>query len=147
MKHNGCYIYRSQAKETSSDEGGVMGTNALIGLETNSGIAFRYVNYDGYPEGVGLELLAYKEQAEQIVMSAAEQATDWDEVFSSETSPDRILDIPETRSPVRFSDRQAFLEFASGRVSFVYLWDGQQWWMADMVDDAILRVLSSSDLA
>ena len=120
-----------------------MGTNALIGLETNAGIAYRYIHYDGYPEGVGLELLAYKAQAERIVLSDAERGSEWED----ESPSGRILDLPDTRAPIRFPSRQAYLEFASGWVNFAYLWDGRQWLVADMVDDPVLRVLSSSSLA
>ena len=119
-----------------------MGTEALIGLETNAGIAYRCIHLDGYPEGVGLELLAYKAQAAEIVMSDAERGSEWD----SESPSGRILDLPDTRAPRRFPSRQAFWEFASGWVNFAYLWDGQQWLVADMVDDPVLRVLSSSSL-
>ena len=48
-----------------------MGAKALIDLETNAGIAYRYIHLDGYPEGVGLALLACKTQTEEIVMSDA----------------------------------------------------------------------------
>ena len=123
-----------------------MGTNALIGLETNAGIAYRYVHYDGYPEGVGLELLAYKTQAEQIVMSAADRGSDREDGVSADTIPGRILDLPDTRAPVRIPDRQTFLEYARGWVNYAYLWDGQQWLVADLVDDPVLRALSPSNL-
>ena len=124
-----------------------MATNALIGLETKQGIVYRYAHFDGYPEGVGLELLAYKEQADTIVMSGVNRGSEFEDNLSSKgNSTDRILDLQDRRPPIRLPSRRAYLEYAAEWVNFVYLWDGVKWLVADMTGEAAFRPLTISEL-
>ena len=113
-----------------------MTTHALAGIETEAGIVFRHFPYDGYPEGLGMELLAYKSQAHQIVWGDATRRCDVEESCS-----DSHVALPDT-SPLTFSDRQEFMEYGKGWVNYLYLWDGEHWLVADMVDDPVFRILS-----
>lgn len=107
-----------------------MGTHAMIGIwnaETNE-VSASYVHYDGYVEGVGVELVANYNDAERASLVAtggylSSLYADYEDSRSAAVHPD----------PAEvFASVEDFLSdgFDYGGAEYIYLWDGSAWFVA-----------------
>lgn len=68
-----------------------MGTRSLVGIKNGEYITYSYVHFDGYLEGVGLELQAFTtaQDVTQLILEGDRSCLDKDELYG--TGPECVL--------------------------------------------------------